>query len=50
MTIIGTILLPLFLWLISSFLTNTSKNWRIPSGLSDGQMFSSVDSDPIEKC
>ncbi|NKN68029.1 PTS galactitol transporter subunit IIC [Staphylococcus haemolyticus] len=53
MTIIGTILLPLFLWaatMISSFLTNTSKKiGEFPSGLSDGQMFSSVDSDPIEK-
>ncbi|KXA40089.1 PTS system Galactitol-specific IIC component, partial [Staphylococcus aureus] len=48
MTIIGTILLPLFLWaatMISSFLTNTSKKiGEFPSGLSDGQMFSSVDS------
>lgn len=53
MTIIGTILLPLFLWaatMISSFLTNTSKKiGEFPSGLSDGQMFSSVNSDPIEK-
>lgn len=53
MTIIGTILLPLFLWaatMISSFLTNTSKKiGEFPSGLSDGQMFSSVDFDPIEK-
>ncbi len=53
MTIIGTILLPLFLWaatMISSFLTNTSKKiGEFPSGLSDSQMFSSVDSDPIEK-
>ena len=43
MTIIGTILLPLFLWaatMISSFLTNTSKKiGEFPSGLSDGQMF-----------
>lgn len=53
MTIIGTILLPLFLWaatMISSFLTNTSKEiGEFPSGLSKNQMFSSVDSDPIEK-
>lgn len=53
MTIIGTILLPLFLWaatMISSFLTNTSKKiGEFPSGLSKNQMFSSVDSDPIEK-
>ena len=53
MTIIGTILLPLFLWaatMISSFLTNTSKEiGEFPSGLSKNQMFSSIDSDPIEK-
>ncbi len=53
MTIIGTILLPLFLWaatMISSFLTNTSKEiGEFPSGLAKNQMFSSVDSDPIEK-
>ncbi|HGX3286663.1 PTS transporter subunit IIC [Staphylococcus haemolyticus] len=53
MTIIGTILLPLYLWaatMISSFLTNTSKEiGEFPSGLSKNQMFSSVDSDPIEK-
>ncbi|MDT3994149.1 PTS transporter subunit IIC [Mammaliicoccus fleurettii] len=53
MTLIGTILIPLFLWaatMISGFLTNTSKSMsEFPSGLSKGQMFSSVDSDPIEK-
>ncbi len=53
MTLIGTILIPLFLWastLIAEFLTNTSKSMgEFPSGLSKGQMFSSVDSDPIEK-
>lgn len=53
MTVIGTILIPLFLWaatMISNYLTNTSKKiGEFPSGLSENQMFSSVDSDPIEK-
>ncbi|EHJ07571.1 PTS transporter subunit IIC [Staphylococcus simiae] len=53
MTIIGTILLPLFLWaatLISKFLTETSKKiGEFPDGLSKNQLFSSVDSDPVEK-
>lgn len=53
MTIIGTILIPLFLWaatLIAPFLTETSINMgNFPEGLSQGQLFSSIDSDPVEK-
>ncbi|UTE71885.1 PTS galactitol transporter subunit IIC [Rossellomorea marisflavi] len=53
MTLIGTILIPLFLWgatLIAEFVTNTSKAMNnFPSGLSESALFSSVDSDPIEK-
>lgn len=53
MTLIGTVLIPLFLWaatLIAEFVTKTSIAMNsFPKGLSDTQMFSSVDSDPIEK-
>jgi PTS system galactitol-specific IIC component len=53
MTIIGTVMIPLFLWaatMIADFLTMTSKAMgNFPSGLSDGALFSSVDSDPLEK-
>ena len=53
MTLIGTIMIPLFLWaatLIAPFLTKTSiAMGNFPKGLSKGQLFSSVDSDPIEK-
>ncbi|WP_438347926.1 PTS transporter subunit IIC [Paenibacillus sp. FA6] len=53
MTIIGTILIPLFLWgasLIAKFVTDTSKAMgNFPAGLSSDAMISSVDSDPIEK-
>lgn len=53
MTLIGTIMIPLFLWaatLISPFLTQTSKAMGVfPSGLGRNEMFSAVDSDPLEK-
>lgn len=53
MTLIGTVLIPLFLWaatLIASFLTETSiAMGTFPEGLSNGQLFSSVDSMPVEK-
>jgi len=53
MTLIGTILIPLFLWaatLIAPFLTETSiAMGNFPEGLLQGQLFSSVDSLPIEK-
>ncbi|MFA0084389.1 PTS transporter subunit IIC [Vibrio sp. 10N.261.51.F12] len=53
MTIIGTILIPIFLWaatLIAEFVTNTSIAMNsLPSGLAEGQLFSSVDSMPLEK-
>lgn len=53
MTIIGTILVPLFLWgatKIAHFVTMTSKAMgNFPEGLSENTLISSVDSDPIEK-
>lgn len=53
MTLIGTIMIPLFLWAstwIAPFLTKTSiAMGNFPEGLSEGQLFSSVDSDPLEK-
>ncbi|WP_200897842.1 PTS transporter subunit IIC [Heyndrickxia coagulans] len=53
MTIIGTVMIPLFLWgatLIAKFLTSASIAMHsFPAGLSKGALFSSVDSDPIEK-
>lgn len=53
MTLIGTVLIPLFLWaatLIASFLTETSiAMGTFPEGLSNSQLFSSVDSMPVEK-
>ncbi len=53
MTLIGTLLIPLFLWaatLIAEFVTKTSIAMNsFPSGLSHNQLFSSVDSDPLEK-
>lgn len=53
MTIIGTIMIPLFLWaatLIGNFLTAASIAMNnFPAGLSEGQLFSSVDSNPLEK-
>ncbi|MEK4974571.1 hypothetical protein NSQ89_19725 [Niallia sp. FSL R7-0648] len=53
MTIIGTILIPLFLWgatFIAKFVTETSKAMaNFPNELDADSLFSSVDSDPIEK-
>ncbi|EMF8373806.1 hypothetical protein [Escherichia coli] len=53
MTLIGTVLIPLFLWaatLIAEFVTRTSIAMNsFPKGLSHDQLFSSVDSDPLEK-
>jgi len=53
MTLIGIILIPLFLWaatLIASFVTDTSLvTGSYPIGLEAGQLFSSVGADPLEK-
>lgn len=53
MTLIGTVLIPLFLWgatFIAEFVTETSRAMNsIPAGLSANALFSSIDSDPIEK-
>ncbi|BDH46928.1 PTS glucitol transporter subunit IIA [Salmonella enterica subsp. enterica serovar Choleraesuis] len=53
MTLIGAVLIPLFLWaatLIAEFVTKTSIAMNsFPKGLSHDQLFSSVDSDPLEK-
>lgn len=53
MTLIGTILIPLFLWaatMIAEFVSRTSLAMNsFPKGLSHDQLFSSVDSDPLEK-
>lgn len=53
MTIIGTVLIPLFLWaatMIADFVTKTSLAMNsFPKGLAHDQLFSSVDSDPLEK-
>lgn len=53
MTVIGTILVPLFLYaatMIAEFITKTSiAMGTFPEGLAEGQLFSSIDSNPIEK-
>ncbi|GAB2542678.1 PTS transporter subunit IIC [Gracilibacillus alcaliphilus] len=53
MTIIGIILIPLFLWgatFIAEFVTETSIAMNnFPAGLPENALISSVDSDPIEK-
>lgn len=53
MTLIGTVLIPLFLWaatLIAEFVTQTSIAMNsFPKGMPHDQLFSSVDSDPLEK-
>ncbi|MFG1173108.1 PTS transporter subunit IIC [Erwiniaceae bacterium CAU 1747] len=53
MTLIGTVLIPLFLWaatLIAEFVTKTSLAMHsFPQGMSHDRLFSSVDSDPLEK-
>lgn len=53
MTLIGTILIPIYLWsatLVSNFVTSASIEMNnFPKGLSEGQLFTSIDSNPIEK-
>ena len=53
MTIIGIILIPVYLWsatLIANFVTDASIAINsYLSGLEDGQLFTSIDSNPIEK-
>lgn len=53
MTLIGTILIPIYLWsatLVSKFITNTSIAMNnLPKGMHKGQMFTSIDSNPLEK-
>lgn len=53
MTIIGTIFVPIYLWsatFISNFITNASAAMNnIPAGLKEGQLFTSIDSNPIGK-
>lgn len=53
MTIIGTIFIPIYLWsatLVSEFITSASAAMNnIPSGLEDGQLFTSIDSNPVGK-
>ena len=53
MTLIGTILIPVYLWaatFIAPFVTSTSKSLgTFPSSLKEDQMFTSIDSNPIEK-
>ncbi|GMA08028.1 PTS glucitol transporter subunit IIA [Tetragenococcus halophilus subsp. flandriensis] len=53
MTLIGTILIPIYLWsatMVAKFITSASIAMNnFPSGLEEGQLFSSVDSNPLEK-
>lgn len=52
MTLIGTVLIPIFLWsasLMSTFLTQTAIHLNVNTGLQAGQQFSAIDSIPIEK-
>ncbi|MCO8297440.1 PTS transporter subunit IIC [Tetragenococcus halophilus] len=53
MTLIGTILIPIYLWsatMVSKFITSASIAMNnFPSGLEEGQLFTSVDSNPLEK-
>ncbi|RHW52289.1 PTS galactitol transporter subunit IIC [Bombilactobacillus bombi] len=53
MTLIGTILIPVYLWsatLVAKFITQTSVAMNnIPKGFGKGQLFTSIDSDPLEK-
>ncbi len=53
MTIIGTILIPAYLWsatLLAPFITNSSIAMNnLPEGFVEGQLFSSIDSVPIGK-
>jgi Phosphotransferase system, galactitol-specific IIC component len=53
MTIIGTFLIPLFLWIatfMSEFFTKASESMNaLPDGIKSGEYFSSIDAVPIEK-
>lgn len=53
MTLIGTILIPIYLWsatMVASFITSASIAMNnFPAGLDKGQLFTSIDSNPIEK-
>ncbi|MEX2784053.1 PTS transporter subunit IIC [Streptococcus sp. H49] len=53
MTLIGTVLIPIYLWsatLVADFITSTSISMgNFPKGLESGQLFTSIDSNPIEK-
>lgn len=53
MTLIGTILIPIYLWsatMVANFVTSASIAMNnFPSGLEQGQIFTSVDSNPLEK-
>lgn len=53
MTLIGTIIIPIYLWSatkIANFISNTSEQMgNLPDGMTKGQLFTSVDSNPIGK-
>ncbi|AYW44730.1 PTS transporter subunit IIC [Tetragenococcus koreensis] len=53
MTLIGTILIPIYLWsatMVAKFITSASIAMdNFPAGLEQGQTFTSVDSNPLEK-
>lgn len=53
MTIIGTVLIPIYLWsatMVANFITSASISMNnFPKGLESGQLFTSIDSNPIEK-
>lgn len=53
MTLIGTILIPIYLWsatLVAKFVTSASAAMgNLPKGLEEGQLFTSIDSNPVEK-
>lgn len=53
MTLIGTIIIPIYLWSatkVAEFITNASiEMGNLPSGFVEGQLFTSIDSNPIIK-
>lgn len=53
MTILGAIIIPIYLWsatLVAEFITNASIAMNnLPSGFVEGQLFTSIDSNPIGK-